>query len=280
MSDVPKIQRSFARKAEADPEHRFEDLYHLLCRPEWITTALDSVLANSGARTAGVDGVSKASLKTDEERIQFISQLRESLKTGKYIPTPVKRVWIPKPGKTEKRGLGIPTIADRVVQEMLRMLMEPIWESDFLDCSHGFRPGHRTMDCIAVFWAHANQLQKYYWVIEGDIRKCFDRIHHAKLMELVSKRVADRRILNLVEQFLKAGLLEDGIFQETEAGTPQGGILSPLLANIYLNELDQWWWCNYGSKTHNEKRKRRTSGRTNAILTRYADDFCILCNGG
>lgn len=280
MSDVQKIQRGFARKAEAEPEHRFEDVYHLLCRQEWIMTALESVLANSGARTAGVDGFSKANLKTDEERILFVSQLKESLKTGQYVPTPVKRVWIPKPGKKEKRGLGIPTIADRVVQEMLRMLFEPIWESDFLDCSNGFRPRRRTMDCIAVFWGHANQLQKYYWVIEGDIRKCFDRINHAKLMELVAKRVADRRILGLVEQFLKAGLLEEGIFHETEAGTPQGGILSPLLANIYLNELDQWWWRNYGSKSHNEKRKNRNRGRTNAILTRYADDFCILCNGG
>jgi RNA-directed DNA polymerase len=99
-------------------------------------------------------------------------------------------------------------------------------------------------------------------------------------MKLVSKRVADPRVLKLIEQFLKAGLLEEGIFHETEAGTPQGGVLSPLLANIYLNELDQWWWRNYGSKTHNEKRKNRNKGKTNAILTRYADDFCILCNGG
>lgn len=279
MSDVLKTQRSFARKAKANPEHRFEDMYHLLYRTEWITTALDNVLSNDGAKTPGVDGVKKANLKTVEEQFEFINQLRESLRNGEFTPTPVKRVWIPKPGKKEKRGLGIPTMADRVVQEMLRMLLEPIWESDFLDCSNGFRPGRRTMDCIAVFWAHATSLQKYYWVLEGDIRKCFDRINHVTLMKLVAKRIADPRILTLIEKFLKAGLLEEGIFHETEAGTPQGGVLSPLLANIYLNELDQWWWRKYGSKTHNEKRKNRNKGRTNAILTRYADDFCILCNG-
>lgn len=279
MSDILKTQHSFARKATTEPEHRFEDLYHLLCKREWIAIALENVLANQGARTPGVDGMTKTQLETIEQQVAFIAKLQTDLKSRTFTPSPVRRVWIPKPGKPEKRGLGVPTLADKVVQEQLRMLMEPIWESDFLDCSHGFRPGRQTMDCIVTFWSHANRLQKYYWIIEGDIRKCFDRVNHTTLMKLVKRRIADDRILTLIERFLKAGVLEEGLFQETPEGTPQGGILSPLLANIYLNELDQWWWRTFGGRTRNEKRRNRNAGNGNAILTRYTDDFCILWNG-
>ena len=279
MSDILKTQQSFARKAESQIEHRFGNLYHLICRTEWIETALAHVLANAGARTAGVDGISRKSLQTEEERAAFVAKLRTDLKAGTFQPLPVKRMWIPKPGKAEKRGLGIPTFRDRVVQEMLRMLMEPIWESDFLDCSHGFRPGRRTMDCIYVFYSRVHTGNKYYWAIEGDIRKCFDRINHAILLRLIRQRIADDRIVALVRAFLKAGVLDDGLFQKTPEGTPQGGILSPLLANIHLHQLDLWWWRKLGSLTTREKTKRRRAGLGNAILVRYADDFVILWNG-
>lgn len=279
MSDIRKTQRSFARKANATLEHRFEDLYHLICRREWIEAALSGVLSNSGAKTPGTDGVSKKDLQAERKREQFTIAIQTDLKAGTFEPSPVQRVWIPKPGKTEKRGLGVPTLRDRVIQELLRMLMEPIWESNFLDCSHGFRPRHRTMDCIAPFYAHATSLQKYFWVIEGDIRKAFDRINHHILMRLVKRRIADPRILALIESFLIAGVMDEGLFQETPEGIPQGGVLSPLLSNIYLSELDQWWWKQFGSRSHNEKRKNRNAGNGNAILTRYADDFCILWNG-
>jgi RNA-directed DNA polymerase len=276
---ILKTQRSFARKAQARKEHRFGDLYHLICREDWIRAALEHVLSNVGSRTAGVDGVSKADLKTEAQQLEFVQKLMADLKSGAYQPMPVKRVWIDKTGKPEKRGLGVPTIRDRVVQELLRMLMEPIWESDFLDCSHGFRPGRRTMDCVRVFYNQVQTRNKHFWAIEGDIRKCFDCIHHRILLELVRRRIADHRIVNLVKAFLKAGLMDEGLFRETPEGTPQGGILSPLLANIYLHQLDLWWWRKFRSLSVIEKQKRRRHKLGGAILVRYADDFVILWNG-
>lgn len=276
---ILKTQRSFARKAEAVTNHRFEDLYYLICREDWIRAALERVLANRGSRTAGVDGISKDDLKTEAERKAFIEELQTDLKAGNFAAIPVKRTWIDKPGKDEKRPLGIPIIRDRVVQQLLKMLIEPIWESDFLDCSHGFRRGRRTMDCIYTFYSRVHTTNKYYIAIEGDIRKCFDRINHKILLKLIRKRIADTRIVNLIEAFLKAGVMEGELFQETPEGTPQGGILSPLLANIYLHVLDEWWWEKFGCLTHKEKWKRREKGLGNAILVRYADDFVILWNG-
>src|SRR4030042_2260527 len=256
-NDIRETQKSFARKAQAELEHQFQDLWHLLCREDWIWSALTNTLANTGARTAGIDGISSSDLNSEEKQTEFITNLRNEMKTGSNKPTPVRRTWIPKPGKSEKRPLGIPTLKDRVVQELMRMLMEPIWESDFLDCSNGFRPGHRTMDCVYVCYSRIQRRNKFYWVIEGDIRKCFDRINHKKLVELMQKRIADRPSIKLINAFLEAGVMEDGLFQETPEGTPQGGILSPLLANIYLHELDRWWWERYGNLSRTKKAKRR-----------------------
>ena len=279
MNDILKTQRSFARKANVHKEHRFEDLYHLMCREDWLWAALQHVLSNKGGRTPGVDGISKEDLKTEEQQREFVECLRGDLKSGTYKPMPVKRQWIDKPGKDEKRGLGVPTIRDRVVQELLRMLMEPIWESDFLDCSHGFRPGRRTMDCIYFFYSRVHRSNRYYIAIEGDIRKCFDRVNHKILLKLIRRRIADHRIVNVVKAQLKAGLMDGALFHDTPEGTPQGGILSPLLANIYLHELDQWWWREFGSLGPKDKTRRRRQKQGNAILVRYADDFVILWNG-
>jgi RNA-directed DNA polymerase len=279
MNDIRKTQRSFARKANAQKEHQFGDLYHLICRREWMETALEAVLSNPGARTAGVDGVSKKDLETPEQRAAFVDALQMKLKSHTFKPDPVRRRWIPKPDKDEKRPLGIPTLQDRVVQELLRMLFEPIWESDFLPCSHGFRPGHRTMDCIATFYSNINRLHKYFWIIEGDIRKCFDCVHHGILLKLIQRRIADTRILGLVNAFLKAGVMDEGLFEDTPEGTPQGGILSPLLANIYLHELDLWWWRKFGNLTTWKRTQRRSKHQGLAILVRYADDFVFLWNG-
>jgi len=278
VDDIRKTQRSFARKAQAKPEHQFQDLWHLLCREDWIRTALTNTLANTGARTSGIDGISKSDLDSARKQAKFTMNLQRELKSGEYKPMPVLRIWIPKPGKSEKRPLGIPTIKDRVVQELLKMLMEPIWESDFLNCSNGFRPGRRTMDCVYVCYCRIQPRNKYYWIIEGDIRKCFDRINHRKLVELVRRRIADKRVVQLIDAALKAGVMEGGLFQETPDGTPQGGILSPLLANIYIHELDRWWWEKYGNLSEWKKRKRRLDGKGNFVLTRYADDFIILSN--
>ncbi|MCZ7568247.1 MAG: reverse transcriptase domain-containing protein [Ardenticatenaceae bacterium] len=278
MNDLRKTQQSFARKAQAHPEHRFGDLYHLVCREEWLTTALQAVLRNTGSRSAGIDGMSRKDLADESAQTRFVADLREELKTGHYHPAPVRRQWIPK-ANGKQRPLGIPTLKDRVVQMTMKMVLEPIWESDFLDCSHGFRPGHRTMDCIGTCRSRITTQNKYFWIIEGDITGCFDHVQHAILLKLIRQRIRDARILGLVEAQVTAGLMEGGLFRHTPEGTPQGGILSPLLANIYLHEFDRWWWERYGSLTPAEKARRRRMGIGNWILTRYADDFLILCNG-
>jgi RNA-directed DNA polymerase len=278
MDDLRKTQESFARKAQAQPEHRFADLYHLVCREDWLTEALQAVLSNMGSRTAGIDGISRKQLTDEEARVRFIQSLRVELKAGTYRPEPVRRHWIAK-ANGKLRPLGIPTIKDRVVQMALKMLLEPIWESDFLDCSNGFRPGRRTMDCIRTCQSRITTHNKYLWVIEGDIKGCFDHVQHAILLKLVRRRVQDDRIVGLIEAMLKAGVMEGNLFQHTPEGTPQGGILSPLLANIYLHEFDRWWWEQYGSLRPDQKAKRRKAGIGNCILTRYADDFVLLCNG-
>lgn len=278
MDDLRKTQQSFARKARAQPEHRFGDLYHLICREEWLREALHHVLANAGSRTAGIDGISRKQLKEETAQTQFLQELRGELKAGSYRPQPVRRHWIPK-ANGKKRPLGIPTLKDRVVQMTLKLLLEPIWESDFLDCSNGFRPGRRTMDSIRVCQSRITTQNKFYWIIEGDIQGCFDHVQHAILLKLIGRRIKDERVLALITTMLKAGMMEAGLFQHTPEGTPQGGILSPLLANIYLHELDRWWWDSYGRLTPVEKARRRKAGTGNCILTRYADDFVLLCNG-
>ena len=278
MDDIRKTQESFARKAQRQPEHRFEDLYHLVCREDWLRSALEQVLSHRGSRTAGVDQISRKHLQEEEQKVGFIQTLQAELKGRTYCPQPVKRQWIPK-GNGKQRPLGIPTLKDRVVQMLLKMLLEPIWESDFLDCSNGFRPGRRTMDCIQVCRSRITTQNKYFWVVEGDIKGCFDHVQHTVLLQLVAKRVKDKHILTLIAAMLKAGVMEEGLFQSTEEGTPQGGILSPLLANIYLHQFDLWWWEKYGKLSLYEKAKRRRAGIGNCILTRYADDFLLLCNG-
>jgi RNA-directed DNA polymerase len=278
MDDIRKTQQSFARKATALPGHRFDDLYHLISREDWIATALDAVLDNTGSRTAGVDGLSKKHYASETNRHAFIAALCDDLKTGKYQPQPTRRVWIPK-ANGKQRPLGIPTLQDRVVQMRLKMVLDPIFESDFLPCSNGFRPGRRTMDCMAACYQRITRRNKYFWVIEGDIRQCFDRINHRILLRLLRQRIADRRIIGLISRFLQAGVMEGGLFQTTPEGTPQGGIISPLLANVYLHQLDLWWWMKFGQLDSYAKEKRRSHKLGNCVLTRYADDFILLWNG-
>ena len=226
MDDIRKTQESFARKAQMHPEHKFGDLYHLICREDWLRTALEKVLSNPGSRTAGIDKISRKDLKEEEQKTAFIRALQTELKDGMYCPQPVKRRWIPK-ANGKQRPLGISTLKDRVVQMVLKMLLEPIWESDFLDCSNGFRPGRRTMDSIRVCQSRITTQNKYLWVVEGDIEGCYDHVQHAILLKLVAQRVKDKRILKLIEKMLKAGIMENGSFQHTEEGASQGSILTP-----------------------------------------------------
>lgn len=278
MSDITKAQRSLAIKAKHNKQHRFDHLYRLICREEWIRRALTTVLSKKGSRTAGIDGVTRKELASQTAQDALIQQLREELRDQWFRPKPVRRGYVPKANGKE-RPIGIATLKDRVVQMLLKMVLEPIYESDFLNCSNGFRPGRRTMDCIALLDSYINRRNKYYWIVEGDIRAAFDRINHEILLALISERIADRRILQLLERFLKAGVMEGGLFVRTELGTPQGSVVSPLLANVYLHQLDLHWWENYGSLGKKQKEKRRQQRKGNCALLRYADDWLLLTNG-
>jgi len=278
MSDIIKTQRSFAIKALHQPVHRFDHLYRIICQQEWIAAALISVLANKGARTPGVDGMTKDDLATDSARLALVRAIEQELRERRFRPSPVRRIYIPK-GNGKQRPLGISTLKDRVVQMLIKMVLEPIWESDFLNCSNGFRPQRRTMDCIALLDSYLNERSKYFWVIEGDIRGAFDNIQGKILLELLAERVADGRLLALIERLLNAGLMQGKLFHRTDTGVPQGSICSPLMANVYLHQLDLYWWRHYGGLDRKAKERRRQTQQGNCALIRYADDWLLLTNG-
>jgi RNA-directed DNA polymerase len=213
---------------------RLHDLYHLLYDVEWLQWAYERVASNQGSRSAGCDGLTIATFQQNlGDRLQ---ELAEDLKTLRFQPHPVRRVYIPK-ANGKLRPLGIPSIRDRMVQEALRMVLEPIFEVEFYRCSFGFRPNRSTMDALARIASSMTASQRYYWAIEGDIRSYFDTINHEHLMTLLRRRIRDDKLLALVWRFLKAGVMEGKLFKATDQGTPQGGIISPLLANVYLHEL-------------------------------------------
>lgn len=269
-------QMKLAKTAQENPEYRFTNLYSLMHWDYWITCAAQAVLARPGSTTAGIDGTTRDRFKANYP--EEMKKLVESLKDKTYEPQPVRRTYIPK-SNGKMRPLGIPVLRDRIVQEALRAILDPIYETDFRPCSYGFRKGRRTMDAIAVIMSLTNSSQRYYYVIEGDIKSYFDKVHHRKLLSILKERIADKDIIDLIWKFLKAGVMEDGLFARTEAGVPQGGIISPLLANIYLNEFDKWAEKKWVLSPH-EQQKRRKAGLGNYRLARYADDFVILSNGG
>jgi RNA-directed DNA polymerase len=190
-----------------------------------------------------------------------LQKLREALQAKTFVPCPVRRVYLPK-ANGGYRPLGIPSIRDRIVQEGLRMLLEPIYEADFRQVSFGFRPNRCTMDAIKRIKLYTIERNKYFWVIEGDIASYFDTVHHRKLMKLLGRRIQDRDLLDLIWKFLKAGVMERTLFLDTSKGVPQGGIVSPLLANVYLHELDQYM-ATHTDLSKTEKDRRRQSGQAN-----------------
>ncbi|MCX4606269.1 group II intron reverse transcriptase/maturase [Streptomyces anulatus] len=277
------MQAKLHRWAVADPGRRFDDLFNLVHDPATLIVAFDRVAGNRGARTAGVDDLTVADV---EERIGvpgFLDDLRTQLKTGAFRALPVREKKIPKPGGSGKvRRLGIPVIADRVVQAALKLVLEPIFEADFRPVSYGFRPNRRAQDAIAEI--HFFGTRGYRWVLDADIQACFDDIEHAPLMDRVRSRIKDKRVLALVKAFLKAGVLTElGELQDTHTGTPQGGVISPLLANIALSVLDEHvhgsWEPDGELGTQKRRERRRLKHLPNWRIVRYADDFVILVHG-
>ncbi len=276
---VLEIQTKLHRWASDDPHRRFDDLYNLVADPAFLLVAWGRVRNNRGARTAGVDGETAHYIEAVRGLQGFLTELRDDLKARTFRPLPARRRAIPKAGG-KVRYLGIATIRDRVAQASLKLVLEPVFEADFLACSYGFRPNRRAHDAVAEL--HHFTSRSYEWIVEGDIKACFDEISHSALMDRVRARVGDKRVLALVKAFLKAGILtEDGTLVDTDAGTPQGSILSPLLSNVALSILDEHIAQGPGGPVASpyERAKRRRQGLPNYRLVRYADDWCLAVSG-
>jgi RNA-directed DNA polymerase len=272
------MQTKLHQWAMADPGRRFDDLANLVYDPAFLVVAWSRVRGNKGARTAGVDGVAPRSIVFGAGAL--LAGLRDGLKSGRFTPQRVREKAIPKAGGKVRR-LGIATTADRVVQASLKLVLEPIFEADFKPCGYGFRPRRRAQDAIAEIHYLGSPPRNYEWVFEADIKACFDEIDQSALMRRVAVRIGDKRILGWVRAFLRAGVLsEDGLNRETITGTPQGGILSPLLANVALSGLDEHFavkWEALGPKS--TRGQRRRSGTPVMKIVRYADDFVVMVAG-
>ena len=253
---VRQLQNKLYLTAKKCDSRRFHALYDKVYRDDVLFEAWKRVKANKGS--SGVDGIGIEDI--EEMGIEkYLSEIKSELMDGKYKPSPVKRVMIPKPDGSE-RPLGIPTVKDRIVQMAAKIAIEPVFEADFRDCSYGFRPKRSARQALEVVRKACNN--KGYYVVDADIEKFFDNVNQDKLMKLAEQRISDRRILKLIRQWLVSGVLYGNVLTISELGTSQGSVISPLLANIYLNTLDRLW----------EK-----YGLTHGILVRYADDTVIIC---
>ena len=252
--------KQIAMKAKQDKRVKFSALMH----PINVANIAECYQALKRNKACGIDGVTVEAYGKDLEG--NLKQLVSSLKTKSYSPKPVRRVYIPKPGKEEKRGLGIPSVEDKLVQMMLKKLLESIYEADFLGQSYGFRPGLSCHDAIKALNT-AVMTKPVNYVVEVDIRKYFDTVNHYWLQRCLEERISDPNILWLVRRFLKAGVMEEGRLLSSNVGTPQGGVISPLLANIYLHYVLDLWF----------EKKIKPKSKGYMALIRYCDDFVVCC---
>lgn len=252
---IQVLQRTLYRAAKADPGRRFHALYDKVHRRDVLERAWAQVRANRGA-----PGIDRITIGDVEECgvTRLLDDLAADLKEERWRPLPARRVWIPKPGSTEQRPLSIPAVRDRIVQAALKIVIEPVFEADFVPDSFRFRPKRSAHDALQVLIDESWRGRR--WVVETDIASCFEAIPHDRLVEAVEERVCDRKVLKLLRAMLRAGVMEDGVVRGAVTGTPHGGVISPLLCNVYLHRLDRQW-------------KARRHGR----LVRYADDLVVMC---
>jgi len=287
------MQRKLATWATEDKERKFDRLLRLIANRSWLKEAARVTLASRGARTPGIDRVDK---KTMEDHLfDQLDVIRTELLAGTYQPLPARRIYIPK-SNGKQRPIGIPALRDRIVQRAMLMAMEPIWESDFHRLSYGFRPERSVHHAIRTvkFQLQDGDYASGRWVIEGDLSSYFDTVHHKLLLKCVRKRICDSRFLALLWRFIKAGHVDKGVFRAASEGVPQGGVLSPLLSNIMLNEFDQWLHAKYlNSKARKDRwswnfgiQKRRPIAiaedrqwKPAVAYCRYADDFVLVIKG-
>jgi group II intron reverse transcriptase/maturase len=252
---VRELQRTLYRAAKVDPGRRFHALHDKVYRRDVLERAWELVRANRGA--AGID---KQTIAQVEQYgvARLLGELAADLKDGRWRPLPARRVFIPKPGREELRPLSIPAVRDRIVQAATKTVIEPIFEADMLECSFGFRPKRSAHDALQVVIDESWRGRR--WVAESDIANCFEAIPHSGLMSAIEERISDRNLLKLLRAMLRAGVLEQGVVTRSASGTPQGGVISPVLANVYLHRLDRQW-----------------AERGTGVLIRYADDLLVMC---
>lgn len=251
-----ELQRTLYRAAKADPKRRFHALYDKVHRRDVLERAWEEVRRNRGA--AGIDRQTIADVE-EYGIARLLDELERDLKDGSYRSLPARRVFIPKPGRPhEQRPLSIPAVRDRIVQAAVKVVIEPVFEADFLECSFGFRPRRSAHDALQVLIDEAWRGKR--WVVETDIASCYEEIPHDRLMAAIEERISDRKLLKLLRAMLRAGVMEQGAVRRSVTGTPQGGVVSPVLCNVYLHRLDRQW---------------RTRGC--GALVRYADDLVAVC---
>jgi group II intron reverse transcriptase/maturase len=262
LDEVRVLQRSLYRAAKTNPMRKFGVLYDKVCRDDVLRAAYRQVKANGGA-----PGIDQQTFQIIEKEIgvdEFLRGIKERLSKKRYKPLPVRRVYIPK-ADGKQRPLGIPVIADRVVQAAVKIVIEPLFEASFKDFSYGFRPRKSAQQAVREVYKWLNF--GCHWVVDADLKSYFDTIPHDRLLLSVRSKVIDRSVVKLIEMWLKAGVMEEMQVRKETTGTPQGGVISPLLANLYLHWLDRYWERKgYGERKHD------------AHIVRYADDFVILCS--